>query len=165
MTLNGQKGLLKRYPSLTREQFSDYWLNMHAVTVIPWALANGCMYYAQTHNLRLSSAAAASQPADLDITEWDGAAELVLKPSPGFEESAKSKDYFRRVVAPDEKKFLIGEAQKHVKFVDGSIVEGDRVVLVENGKIAVDKDGRPVVDIMEAMKVWDEWVVKDDEGK
>jgi EthD domain len=158
-------GLLKRHPSLTREQFSDYWLHTHAVTAIPWALANGCVYYVQIHNPRLTTAAAETAAADLDIAEWDGAAELVLKPPPGFKESAKAKDFFRRVVVPDEKKFLIDEARKHAKFVDAGTVEGERVVLVENGKIAVGKGGRPVVDITEAMKVWDEWVVEDDEGK
>jgi hypothetical protein len=157
--------LLKRHPSLTREQFSDYWLNTHAVIAIPWALANGCVYYVQTHNPRLTTAAAVSQPEDLNIAEWDGAAELVFEPPPGFKESAKAKDFFRRMVVPDEKKFLIDEARKHVKYVDAGTVEGERLVLVENGKIVVDKDGRPVVDITEAMKVWDEWVVEDIEGE
>jgi hypothetical protein len=165
MTSNGLMGLLKRHPSLTREQFSDYWLNTHAAIAIPWALANGCVHYVQIHNPRLTTAAAVSPPADLDIAEWDGAAELVFEPPPGFKESAKAKDFFRRVVVPDEKKFLIDEARKHAKFVDAGMVEGERIVLVENGKIAVDKDGQLVVDITEAMKVWDEWVVEDDEGK
>ena len=62
---------------------------------------------------------------------------------------------------PDEKKFMIDEAWKQVKFVDAGTVEGERVVIVENGKVAVRKDGRPVVDTMEAMRVWDEWVVED----
>jgi EthD domain len=93
MTTNGQMGLLKGPPSLTREQFSDYWLNKHAATGIPWALANGCVYYVQIHNPRLTAATAASPPADLDMTEWDGAAELVFEPPPGFQESAKSKDF------------------------------------------------------------------------
>jgi hypothetical protein len=165
MTTNGRMSLLKRHPSLTREQFSDYWLNNHAATAIPWALASGCVYYAQIHNPRLTAAATASPPADLDITEWDGAAELVFQPPPDFQESVKAKDFFRRVVVPDEKKFLIDEARKHAKFVGAGTVEGQRIVLVENGKIVVGGDGRPRVDITEAMKVWDEWVVDEDQNQ
>jgi hypothetical protein len=68
------------------------------------------------------------------------------------------------VVVPDEKKFLVDEARKHAKFVHVGTVEGERVVLVENGTVAVGKEGRPMVDVMEVMKVWNEWVVEDDEG-
>ena len=159
MTSNGQMGLLKRHPSITREQFSDYWLNKHAPAAIPWALANGCVNYVEIHNLRPTK----TTPADLDISGWDGAAELVFQPPPDFQESAKSKDFFRKVVVTDEKKFLVDEARKHARFVDAGTVEGERVVLVENGKLVVGEDGRPVVDITEAMKAWDEWVAVADE--
>jgi hypothetical protein len=69
------------------------------------------------------------------------------------------------VVVPDEKKFLIDEARKHAKFVDAGTVKGERIVLVENSKIVAGDDGRPLVDITEAMKVWDEWVVEDNGRK
>ena len=162
MTTDGQLGLIKRHPSLTRKQFSAYWLK-HAATGLPWALANGCVSYVQIHNPRLTASAASSPPTGLNIDDWDGAAELVLEPRPGFEESAQSKTFFREVLVPDEKRFLIDEARKHVRFVEAGVVEGDRVVIVEDGKVVVGKDGQPVVDITEATRVWDEFKKAEDD--
>jgi hypothetical protein len=90
MASNGQMGLLKLHPCLTRNQFSDY---KHAAIGLPQALADGCVYYVQIHNPQLTAAAAVSPPVGLDIVEWDGAAELVFEPPPGFEELAKVKDF------------------------------------------------------------------------
>jgi hypothetical protein len=168
MTSPNQVGLIKRHPSLTRAQFSHYWLHTHAATGLPWALAAGCITYVQIHNPRLSTTSA-SPPTDLDITQYDGAAELVLNPPPGFMESAKARDFFKKVVAPDEMKFMVDEARKHARFVEKRLVEGDRFVIVEGGKVVIGGDGRPVVDMAEAMRVWDEWVVEEEgeeeEGK
>jgi len=170
MTHPNHLALLKRHPSLTPAQFSFYWLHTHAALVLPWALANGCVSYIQTHNLYLSPSlstspsTSTSSPADLNIADWDGCAELIFEHPPGWEESAKSKDFYRRVIWPDEKRFLVGEARSHAKFVDKGLVGGERVVIVENGMVAVGNDGRPVVDITEGMRVWDGGVVDGEEG-
>jgi hypothetical protein len=93
-------------------------------------------------------------PRDLDISEWSGAAELLLDPQLGSEESAaKAKDFFRRIVVPNKKTLIADKARKQAEFVEVGKVEGQRAVFVENGKIAVGKDGRPVMDITEAIKV------------
>lgn len=80
---------------------------------------------------------------------------MIFEHPPGWEESAKSKDLYRRVILPDEKRFLVGEARSHTRFVDKGLVRGERVVIVENGMVAVGNDGRPVVDITEGMRMWD----------
>jgi len=93
-------------------------------------------------------------PTESDISEWSGAAELLFRPAPGFEESAaKAKDFFRRVVVPNEKTFIADKARKHTEFMEEGKVERERIVFVENGKIVVGEDGWPVMDIMEAMEV------------
>ena len=162
MTTKGQLALIKRHPSLTRDQFSAYWLK-HAATVLPWVLANGCVSYVQIHNPRLTAAATSSTPPSLDMDDWDGAGELVFEPPrPGLEESTKSKAFYREVVVPDEKRFLVDEARKHAQFVEADVVEGDKVVIVQDGKVAVGKDGRPVVDFTEATRIWDEFAVGDE---
>lgn len=159
MTSPGQVGLIKRNPTLTRIQFNHYWLHTHAAIGIPWALAAGCVAYVEIHNLRPTAAT----PSDLDITQYDGAAELVLNPPPGFMESKKAQDFFQKVIVPDEKMCMADEARKHARFVDKAVVEGDRHVIIEDGKVVVGGDGRPVIDYTEAMKVWEEWVVEDEE--
>jgi hypothetical protein len=40
-------GLLKRNPTMTREEFSHHWEKKHAPIVLPWALHYGIEYYAQ----------------------------------------------------------------------------------------------------------------------
>jgi hypothetical protein len=45
-------GLLKRNPTMTREEFSHYWEKRHAPIVIPWALQYGIEYYAQASLLQ-----------------------------------------------------------------------------------------------------------------
>jgi hypothetical protein len=54
---------------------------------------------------------------------------------------------------PNNKAFIADKARKHAEFVKVGKVEGEQVVFVENGRIAVGKDGRPVMDIAEAIKV------------
>ncbi|MCJ1382815.1 hypothetical protein MMC17_005928 [Xylographa soralifera] len=142
MTSKGMVGLIARHPSLTHEQFSDYWLHHHAALGVPWALANGCVSYIQIQDPRFSAAALA-EPPDWNIADYDGAAEPTFEPPPaGFEESAKSKDFFRRAIVPDEKKFLAGEARKIARFVDARLVEGKRIVLVEGGRVFLGADGK-----------------------
>lgn len=162
MTAEGMVGLLTRHPSLTHDQFSDYWLHHHAAVGIPWALANHCVSYVQIHDPTFSAAARA-HPPDWDMAAYDGAAELTFAPPAGFEETAKSKDFFQKVLVPDEKRFLKGEARAIARFVDAGLVEGKRIVLVEGGKLKVGDDGKSVVDMTEAFRVWDQWVVEGEE--
>ncbi|MCJ1291897.1 hypothetical protein MMC34_003445 [Xylographa carneopallida] len=162
MTSKGTLGLIARRPSLTRAQFSDYWLHHHAALALPWVLAKGCVSYVQIHEPHFSTfAAAADAPPDWDIADYDGAMELLLEPPPGYQEPEKAADFFRRYVLPNEEKFLAGGEKKILRFVDARLVEGRRVVVVEGGKVVVGEDGRPVVDAEEAFRVWDEWVVEE----
>ncbi|MCJ1371579.1 hypothetical protein MMC20_002797 [Loxospora ochrophaea] len=165
------QALLKRHPLLTPTEFSKYWLHTHARLVIAWALASGCVYYAQIHNLRLSDAG--KPPADLHIEDWDGAAEMVFaSPTTSSNDDnaqvraqkTTADDYFRKVIIPDETRFLVDEARKHIKWLEPGTVEGERIVIIEERKVATGVDGKPVVDVAEAMRAWEEWVVKDEES-
>lgn len=102
-----------------------------------------------------------NKPEDLDVSAYDGAAETIFDHPPGFQGSAKSKDFFQKVIVPDEKRFLEGAAREIARFVDARLIDGDRIVLVEDGKVKLGEDGKPVVDTTLASKTWDEWVVQE----
>lgn len=115
----------------------------------------GVVYYAQIHGpLTISTTTNINNlPQDLILADYDGAAELSWGPN-RKEDSAKSRDYYRKVILADEKRFLVSLALEHLVRVDARTVVGDKRVLIENGKACVELD--------EDAKIWDEWVV--DEG-
>lgn len=128
------QALLKRNPSITKAQFSAHWLEKHAAIVIPYFLAHGVEYYAQIHN---PSFATDDTPKGLEISEWDGAAELKFK-DVRPEDTDVGKKYFQEVILVDERRFLLSEALEHVKIVDAGTVKGDRKVIIEDGRVVYD---------------------------
>lgn len=161
MTDKGFVGLLKRKPGTTREQFNHYWLQNHGPAGIPWALALGCDSYIQYHNPVLSKAAKIGNPTpqeDLDIDDYDGAAVLTFNAKPAVKESEERlNEFFVKVIVPDKMQFLAGPAREIARFVDERLVEGAKIVLVENGKVAKGPDGNDVVDVNKAWQTWSEW--------
>lgn len=130
------QALLKRSPSTTKEQFSAHWLEKHAAIVLPYFLANGVDYYAQIHNLNLTTN---NSPEGLKISDWDGAAELKFK-AVRPEGPEGGNKYFQELVLADERKFLLSEALEHYKIVDCGTVMGDRKVIIEDGKVVYELD-------------------------
>jgi len=59
------------------------------------------------------------------------------------------KAYHLAVILPDEKRFLLDEALKILQGVEPGAVTGDRVELI--------LDGKPVADVSEWQKVFDEY--------
>jgi hypothetical protein len=47
------------------------------------------------------------------------------------------KTYYLEVIMPDEKRFLLDEALKHLQGVEPGAVDGDRVELIVDGKAVV----------------------------
>ncbi|KAE9969809.1 hypothetical protein BLS_005214 [Venturia inaequalis] len=138
------QALLRRKPFTTKEQFSTYWFEKHAAIVLPYFLANGVDYYAQIHDPILTTKISAE---DLNVSEWDGAAELKFKdPKPEGPEGANR--YFQDIVLADERKFLVSEALEHYKMVDGGTVTGDRKVIIEDGKVVYE------LCYLENVKIW-----------
>jgi hypothetical protein len=88
-------------------------------------------------------------PADLDISEWDGAAEMLIERPADFKSTIKSNDYYQKVILPDERAFLLSEALDHLRRVDGGTIVGDKVVIIQ--------DGKAMIDFEEDMKTWKEW--------
>jgi hypothetical protein len=131
------QALIKRHPSMTKEQFSTHWYKNHAPKVIPYFLSAGVDYYAQIHNPVLTRGASVTE--DLNLSDWDGAAELKFaegKP----EVSGAGMKYFQEVVLVDERRFLVSEALEHVRMVDPGTVTGDRKVIIEGGKLVCELD-------------------------
>ncbi|RDI85895.1 hypothetical protein Vi05172_g4149 [Venturia inaequalis] len=142
------QALLRRKPFTTKEQFSTYWFEKHAAIVLPYFLANGVDYYAQIHDPILTTKISAE---DLNVSEWDGAAELKFKdPKPEGPEGANR--YFQDIVLADERKFLVSEALEHYKMVDGGTVTGDRKVIIEDGKVVYE------LCYLENVKIWQMYV-------
>ena len=65
--------LLRRLPSLTREEFQDYWLGTHAPLVAERAGVLGIRRYQQVHTTR--------QVRPDTTAAYDGIAELWIEPS------------------------------------------------------------------------------------
>lgn len=87
---------------------------------------------------------------DLNIGEWDGAAELGFGDADQSEKLAAAIDsYYVNVILPDERRFLVSEAKDHVLGVAAGTVEGDRRVIIENGKALIGCEKETAV--------WQEW--------
>ena len=69
--------------------------------------------------------------------------------------AAKCKSFFERVIVPDEAAFLSGPAREVVVFVDEWMVEGKRLDVIRDGKIAAEFEAE--VDVKEAWRFWEEW--------
>lgn len=72
---------------------------------------------------------------------WDAVAEMVFPPVLTLEDYYRpkvGKAYHFDVISPDEKRFLLDEAIKHLQGVEPGAVEGDRVELIVDGKSMVD---------------------------
>lgn len=88
-------------------------------------------------------------PSDLDISEWDGAAEMIFERGPDFKSTAKSDDYYQKVILQDERAFLRSEALQHLQWADCGTVVGDKVVIIQ--------DGEAMIDCEEDKKSWNNW--------
>ncbi|TAQ91475.1 hypothetical protein B7494_g129, partial [Chlorociboria aeruginascens] len=129
------QALLIRNPKMTREEFSDHWFQKHARLAVPYFLSAGTSYYAQVHNPKLIDASSST----LDISAYDGAAEVVFdatKTDPKAE--AQRARYYKEVILPDERRFLVSEALEHVLRVDENTVEGDKRVVIQDGKCVLE---------------------------
>jgi hypothetical protein len=60
-----------------------------------------------------------------------------------------SHPYFVDIILADEKNFLISPAYSHAKMLADGTVQGDRKVMIE--------DGKAVVDYEDGLKAWKEW--------
>ena len=85
----------------------------------------------------------------LDTTAWDGAAGM--PPQKVLDAPSQlpkwKQDYYREVILPDERRFLVSEALDHIFRVAPGTVRGRRRVVIEEGK--------PLVEVGE--EVWRVW--------
>ncbi|KAK4494280.1 hypothetical protein PRZ48_014578 [Zasmidium cellare] len=136
MSTNPPQFLIKRRTGSTPQEFSKRWLN-HGPLVLPWLLANGVVYYAQIHRPVWSSSEAGTSNPGVDLTEWDGAAEMVFGEGSDITTATSGARYFQDVVVKDELEFLYTKSTSHAKPVVGGI-SGDRVEFVKGGKPLVE---------------------------
>jgi hypothetical protein len=92
----------------------------------------------QIHNPRPAPAPttpspAESLPADLNLEDWDGAAEMKF-PSPEKMAAAFADPYYANVILPDERRFLASEATMHMRVVPAGRVDGEKRVILEGGQ-------------------------------
>ncbi|RMY83864.1 hypothetical protein D0861_07227 [Hortaea werneckii] len=123
--------LLKRCPGTSVPEFRAYYQDHHAKLVLPWCKANGVTYYAQIHGpLKWTTC---NPDPNIKLDDWDAAAEMVFPPGFQLEEMAE-REYYEKVVLPDEKKFLLDEARRHMVVVAAGSVEGSRVEVIKDGE-------------------------------
>ena len=99
------------------------------------------------------------------MSGWDGAAGTVRPDAAGVptkETPAWVHAYHRDVVLEDERRFLVSEAQLHLKVVGPGSVKGERRVVIQDGKCVIEV-GEDV------WRVWREYEARgdkeDEDGK
>ena len=65
------------------------------------------------------------------------------------------EDYYREVILPDERRFLVSEALEHIYRVPPQSVKGERKVVIDEGKV--------LVEVPES--VWEVWRGYESRGK
>jgi len=140
------QGLLKRNPAMTREEFSHHWYTKHAPIVVPYFLHSGVSHYEQMHGPLTTTI------STLDISSYDGAAgmppqKILDNPAPI---PKWKQDYYKEVILPDERRFLVSEALEHIYRVGPGSVRGERRVVIGEGKCLIDVGE-------EVWKVWREY--------
>ena len=159
----GGQSLLKRHSDLSPEVFRSHHTQCHAPLAIPWALANGVTYYAQVRlsqylphlevdqeqihrPLRWANAEVERKYTALgiELEVWDAVGENVFPPGPpitslqDFFRGKIGMPYYKEIILPDKRSFLIDEALKHLQGVEPGAVEGDRVEFIVDGKAVMD---------------------------
>ncbi|KAI6809271.1 hypothetical protein KC332_g4746 [Hortaea werneckii] len=126
--------LLKRRPGISVAEFRAYYQNHHAKLVLPWCKANGVTYYAQIHGpLKWTTG---TSNATITLADWDAAAEMVFPPGFQFEEMAE-REYYEKIILPDERRFLLDEARRHMVVLAAGGVEGSRVEVIKDGHVVL----------------------------
>jgi hypothetical protein len=74
---------------------------------------------------------------------------MIFERAPDFKSTAKSNDYYQKVILQDEETFLLSKALQHIRRVDSGTVVGNKVVIIQDGKVMIDCE--------EDMKIWREW--------
>jgi len=91
-----------------------------------------------------------------EIRTFSGGIEIVQRGDPTKETEEQPlwmKAYHEEVIIGDEKKFLESEALNHIKWVDAESVEGNTLVVIEDGEVKVDVPA-------EFWAVWEEYKKK-----
>ncbi|KAI6829851.1 hypothetical protein KC340_g12178 [Hortaea werneckii] len=144
--------LLKRCPGTTVAEFRAYYQNHHAKLVLPWCKANGVSYYAQIHGpltwtkphsappeVATSGAAppgTSTSTFDVNLADWDAATEMVFPPDFQLGEM-KEREYYEKIILPDERKFLLDGARAHMVVLAAGSVEGKRVEVIRDGVVVL----------------------------
>jgi hypothetical protein len=93
----------------------------------------------------------------INLEDWDAVAEMVFPPVVTIDDYYRpkvGKKYHLEVILPDEKRFLLDEALKHLQGVEPGAVDGERVELIVDGKAVVSVgEWQEVFDGIEAGKV------------
>jgi uncharacterized protein (TIGR02118 family) len=115
--------LLRRHPSLTREEFLDYWLNRHAPLVrsVPefWRHVRG---YRQNHAVITLPVFGAQPSTEAPATEgYDGCAELWFD-SPESLQQAVQEPAYLAIIRPDELKCFADLSQAPVLIVTEHVI-------------------------------------------
>jgi hypothetical protein len=105
---------LKKRPDITHEQFYHHWEKVHGPLAVPWMKRHGFRSYTQYHSLPSLNAAGIFAPigpenpngqnADI-LRKYDGAAVVEVDTLEAFQKAFED-EYYRNVIAEDEKLFL-----------------------------------------------------------
>lgn len=84
-------------------------------------------------------------PEDLQIQGDDGPAELTFAPPVDVvTQPSRSKEFIVKFTSlrsnvPDEEKGMAGPAREIARFINARLIDGKRIILIEDGKIELGK--------------------------
>ncbi|CAN8096099.1 unnamed protein product [Discula destructiva] len=152
---------LKRNPKFKREEFWEYWQNIHGPKLVPLAEKHGVRRYQQlrTHGTVLPNSSAASAPNASEHTatepvEFDGIAMFLVPSLDAFRQMVEDP-YYLHVVEPDEH-----------NLIDKSGPGGGVVASFQGTVVSVVQDGRDAMDEgteQGVKRAWERWEEEEEE--
>jgi len=83
-----------------------------------------------------SSSAREKYESTIHLDDWDAIGEVAF--AEGYGTFSNAPAYYQEVILPDERRFLLDEAFKHMKVVDADCVVGERIEFIVGGKAVVE---------------------------
>lgn len=151
--------LLRRKPELSVQEFHAGWIE-HARFGLPWGADCGMTHYVQIRNPTVANPAA--MPAGIDIKDFDAVAELhIPSETPGTEaDKAMRGAYFEQCIIPDECRYFAGPNRDLAVWIPPGTATGERIEVMVNGEWVKDADGKPVLDLEQSTRNYEDWKKK-----
>ncbi|KAF2807339.1 uncharacterized protein BDZ99DRAFT_522954 [Mytilinidion resinicola] len=98
---------IRRKPGVSKEEFYQYWTQVHGPLCTDFMMRHGVVEYVQAHTTDETKAlgAAMAKAAGRDMQPWDGFTDAYVRDFATFEDAFKDPEYLEKI-RPDELAFI-----------------------------------------------------------